>query len=111
MALRMTSTCSLLISPWAWATAVAGSTGGSDGPVNAGRGANSAASFSRRLASLVEIRQRIESTSFQDLAPISLGRRLGLQAGQHAVTERGQLTPQGFEFIKGLDEIGPGQHP
>ena len=71
MALRMTSTCSPLISPWTWAAAIAGSTGGNDAPVNARRGANNAASVNRRLASVVEIRQRIASTSFQDLAPIS----------------------------------------
>ncbi|KWX64503.1 hypothetical protein ASJ79_28965 [Mycobacterium sp. NAZ190054] len=62
-----------MISPWAWATAVAGSTGGSDGPVNAWRGANRAASVNLRWASLVEIRQRTVSTSFHDFAPIAWG--------------------------------------
>ncbi|CAN3128115.1 hypothetical protein ACNUDN_01885 [Mycobacterium sp. smrl_JER01] len=72
-ALLITSTCSALINPWAWAAAVAGNSGGSAGPVTAGRGANTAASVSRRWASRVEIRHRTDSTSFHDLAPICCG--------------------------------------
>ncbi len=70
--LRMMSTCSAVIAPWAAAAAVAGSTGSRGSPVSERRGPNTAASARRRLASRVESRHRIVSTSRQDLAPNAL---------------------------------------
>ena len=57
----------------AGAAAVAANTGANGSPVKLRRGPNTAASANRRLASVAEMRHRIRSTSFQFLAPNSLG--------------------------------------
>ena len=62
IALRITSTCSALMAPWAWAAAVAGSMGCRGAPVRQRRGPSRAASHRRRPASAVLRRHRVAST-------------------------------------------------
>ena len=110
MVSRILSTCSPLISPAAWAAAVAASTGANDSPVRVRRGPKSAAS----VESAVGFGRRDPPPDSQDVFPgfgaHLLGRRLGLQPGQRAVPLRGQLTRQGFEFVEHGEQFAVGEH-
>ena len=99
MALRMTSTCSALICPRAWAAAVAGSTGSSGWPVKC-----PSWSQQRGLGQpAVRFGCRDPPPDREHVLP-RLGAhllrcRLGLQPGQHPVALGGQLAGQGLQFV------------
>ena len=68
---RMMRTCSAPIAPRRWAAAVWASTGSNGWPVIAARGPSSAASLTRRLASLVEIRNNVDNAAATERSPNS----------------------------------------